>query len=153
MTSVSASHIILTPTQPEGSGLLQWESNPGPPHQESHSIRYPLSYCAPCPMAASSKVLGIFENKRGENGQNPSPISLIFILFTLYTSFMYTLVKCKVTAVLVKVAINDHGGRNMATSLKAGQNERFMDFPKNVKMAIAPPVFHQFSFCEVVTLA
>ena len=35
MTSVSASHIILTPTQPVGSRLLQRESNLGPPHQES----------------------------------------------------------------------------------------------------------------------
>ena len=32
MTSVSAGHIILTPTQPVGSGRLQRESNPGPPH-------------------------------------------------------------------------------------------------------------------------
>ena len=34
MTSVSAGHIILTPTQPGGSRLPQWESNPGPPNQE-----------------------------------------------------------------------------------------------------------------------
>ena len=34
MTSVSASHIILTPTQPVGSRQPQRESNPGPPHQE-----------------------------------------------------------------------------------------------------------------------
>ena len=36
MTSVSASHIILTPTQPVGSGRPQGESNPGPPHQLSY---------------------------------------------------------------------------------------------------------------------
>ena len=35
MTFVSAGHIILTPTQPVGSGRPQRESNPGPPHQES----------------------------------------------------------------------------------------------------------------------
>ena len=35
MTSVSAGHIILIPTQPIGSGRPQRESNPGPPHQES----------------------------------------------------------------------------------------------------------------------
>ena len=35
MTSVSAGHIILTPTQPVGSRRPQRESNPGPPHQES----------------------------------------------------------------------------------------------------------------------
>ena len=38
MTSVSAGHIILTPTQPVGSGLPQRESNPGPPHQESRAL-------------------------------------------------------------------------------------------------------------------
>ena len=35
MTSVSAGHIILTPTQPVGSGRPQRESNPGPLHQKS----------------------------------------------------------------------------------------------------------------------
>ena len=30
-------HIILTPTQPVGSGRPQRESNPGPPHQESRA--------------------------------------------------------------------------------------------------------------------
>ena len=38
MTSVSADHIILTPIQPVGCGRPQWGSNPGPPHQESHSL-------------------------------------------------------------------------------------------------------------------
>ena len=38
MTSVSAGHIILTPTQPVGSGRPQWESNPGPPHQEPRAL-------------------------------------------------------------------------------------------------------------------
>ena len=38
MTSVSASHIILTPIQPVGSGRPQWESNTGPPHQESRTL-------------------------------------------------------------------------------------------------------------------
>ena len=37
MTSVSASHIILTPTQPVERGRPQRESNPGPPHQESRA--------------------------------------------------------------------------------------------------------------------
>ena len=45
MTSVSAGHIILTPTQPVGSGRPQRESNPGLPHQESRAL--PLSYRAP----------------------------------------------------------------------------------------------------------
>ena len=38
MTSVSAGHIILTLTQPVGSGRLQRESNPAPPHQESSAL-------------------------------------------------------------------------------------------------------------------
>ena len=38
MTSVSACHIILTPTQPVGSGRPQRGSNPGPPHQESRAL-------------------------------------------------------------------------------------------------------------------
>ena len=38
MTSVSAGHITLTPTQPVGSGRPQRESNPGPPHQESRAL-------------------------------------------------------------------------------------------------------------------
>ena len=45
MTSVSAGHIILTPTQPVGSGRPQRESSPGPPHQESRAL--PQSYRAP----------------------------------------------------------------------------------------------------------
>ena len=47
MTSVSAGHIILTPTQPVGSGRPLRESNPGPPQQESRAL--PLSYRAPLP--------------------------------------------------------------------------------------------------------
>ena len=38
MTSVSAGHIIVTPTQSVGSGRAQRESNPGPPHQESRAL-------------------------------------------------------------------------------------------------------------------
>ena len=41
MTSVSAGHVILTLTQPAGSGRPLRESNPGSPHQVSraHSLR------------------------------------------------------------------------------------------------------------------
>ena len=39
MTSVSAGHIILTPTQPVGSGWPQRGSNPGTPHQESRATK------------------------------------------------------------------------------------------------------------------
>ena len=38
MTSVSAGHIILTPTQPVGGGRPQRESNPGHFHQESRAL-------------------------------------------------------------------------------------------------------------------
>ena len=38
LTSVSVGHIILTPTQPVGSGRPQRESNPGPPHHESRAL-------------------------------------------------------------------------------------------------------------------
>ena len=38
MTSVSAGHIILTPTQPVGSGRPQRKSNPESPHQESRAL-------------------------------------------------------------------------------------------------------------------
>ena len=37
MTSVSAGHIILTPTQPVGRGQPQRESNPRPSQQESRA--------------------------------------------------------------------------------------------------------------------
>ena len=38
MTSVSAGHIILTPTQPVESGRPQRESNSGPPHQKLRAL-------------------------------------------------------------------------------------------------------------------
>ena len=38
MSSISAGHIILTPTQPVGSGRPQRGSNPGPPDQESRAV-------------------------------------------------------------------------------------------------------------------
>ena len=38
ISSVSAGHIILTPTQPVGSGRPQRESNPGRPQQESRAL-------------------------------------------------------------------------------------------------------------------
>ena len=38
MTSVSAGHIILTPTQPVGTERPQRGSNPGPPHQGSRAL-------------------------------------------------------------------------------------------------------------------
>ena len=37
-TFVSTGHIILTQTQPVGSGRPQRESSPGPPNQESRAL-------------------------------------------------------------------------------------------------------------------
>ena len=45
MTSVSAGHFILTPTQPVGSGRPQLGSNPGPPHRKSRAL--PTEFTAP----------------------------------------------------------------------------------------------------------
>ena len=47
MTSVSAGHIILAPTQSVGGGRPQRESNPVPPHQESRDLPTELlrPYC------------------------------------------------------------------------------------------------------------
>ena len=56
MTSVSAGHIIQTPTQPVGSGRPQRESNPGPPHQESRAL--PQSYRAPIERAKGRQTEG-----------------------------------------------------------------------------------------------
>ena len=41
MTFVLAGHIILTPTQPVGSGRPQRGSNPGPPQPESRDLAPP----------------------------------------------------------------------------------------------------------------
>ena len=49
MTSVSAGHIILTPTHPVGSGRPQRGSNPGPPHQESRALPTELPRPPPPP--------------------------------------------------------------------------------------------------------
>ena len=54
MTSVSAGHIILTPTQPVGSGRPQRESSPGPPHQESRAL--PTEVLRPLPWQSDAKV-------------------------------------------------------------------------------------------------
>ena len=56
MTSVSASNIILTPTQPLGSGRPQQGSNPGPPHQESCALPNELQG-PPVPMHQNRNVL------------------------------------------------------------------------------------------------
>ena len=52
MTSISAGHIILTPTQPVGSGRPQRGSNPGPPDQESRALPTELPRLEIVPMDA-----------------------------------------------------------------------------------------------------
>ena len=54
MPSVSAGNIILTPTQPVGSGQPQRESNSGPPHQESRAL--PTELPPPPPFFFSQPV-------------------------------------------------------------------------------------------------
>ena len=53
MTSFSVGHIILTPSQPVGSGRPQRGSNPGPPDQESRALPTEL----PRPPAAAVVVM------------------------------------------------------------------------------------------------
>ena len=63
MTSVSAGHIILTPTQQVGSGRPLRESNPGPPQQESRAL--PLSYLPPPPPRRIYDPINLFERSDG----------------------------------------------------------------------------------------
>ena len=73
MTSVSAGHIILTPTQPVGSGRPQQESNPGPPHQESRVLPTelppppPLKRCTMCTIHACINIQFITRTLKGGN--------------------------------------------------------------------------------------
>ena len=64
MTSVSASHIILTPTQPVGCGWPQRESNTGPPLQESRAIPTELLR----PPRKRSKMVGRENERERESG-------------------------------------------------------------------------------------
>ena len=50
LLSVSAGHIILTPTQPVESGWSQRQFNPRPPHQESRTLPTKL----PRPLASGN---------------------------------------------------------------------------------------------------
>ena len=59
MTSVSAGHIILTPTQPVGSGWPQRESNPGPPHQELRTLPTELPRPLLCKQVAQKYIMCI----------------------------------------------------------------------------------------------
>ena len=63
MTSVSADHIILTPTQPVGSARPQRESNPRPTHQESRAL--PTELLRP-PIHMKRRTILIFRMWRRE---------------------------------------------------------------------------------------
>ena len=56
ITSVSAGHIILTPTQPVGSGQPQRGSNPGPTHQELRALPTELPSPPPPPRRTTELV-------------------------------------------------------------------------------------------------
>ena len=58
MTSVSAGHILLTPTQPVGGGRPQRESNPEPPHQESRALPTELPPPPPPPPRKIARYQG-----------------------------------------------------------------------------------------------
>ena len=60
---------------------------------------------------------------------NSSPIPPMFILQTLYTNFMYALVKCTVSATFTKASIN-RLEKNVTISCKIGLSERFDGFPQ-----------------------
>ena len=61
MTSVSAGHIILTPTQPVWSARPQRESNPGPPQQEWRAL--PTELLRP-PLACRKVCVYVRERER-----------------------------------------------------------------------------------------
>ena len=67
MISVSAGHIILTPTQPVGSGRPQRGSNPVPPHQESRAL--PTELPRPPFKRALNEIKIIYDYTR-ETGAN-----------------------------------------------------------------------------------
>ena len=73
MTSVSAGHIILTPTQPVGSGRPQRELNPGPSHQESRTL--PTELPRPPSLIHKDKHNRAQSGKKcdGERKKNPKP--------------------------------------------------------------------------------
>ena len=70
MTSVTAGHIILTPTQPVGSGRPQRDSNPGPHDQESCALPTELQRPPPPPpppcMRAKSNETRMFVSLNGD---------------------------------------------------------------------------------------
>ena len=79
--------------------------------------------------------------EKKKSGHYIIPIQSIFIVYTLYTRSMYALVKCQVTAVLLRATLSG-SGRNMASSLRAGQSARFEGFLKKVKMIITQKLSH-----------
>ena len=83
MTSVSAGHIILTPTQPVGSGRPQRESNPGPPHQESRVL--PTELPPPPPPPPPQKKKKKTKTKKNKNKKKQQcKLRKVLYLFTFF---------------------------------------------------------------------
>ena len=71
MTSVSAGYIILTPTQPVGSGRPQRGSNPGPPDEESRALPTEL----PRPPTVAEGIL--YDCLQDQASDHPDAVRLI----------------------------------------------------------------------------
>ena len=90
MTSVSAGHIILTPSQPVGSGRPQREANPGPPHQESSALSTELPPPFPththfCENTVPGQVF-VLDFESGMIGHGRSTFSAGFLTVELVTT-------------------------------------------------------------------
>ena len=89
MTSVSSGHIILTPTQPVGSGRTQRVSNPRPRHQESRALPTEL------PPPPLEDVADTADNGRDDKdkinnndggGDQGDELILVILNFTVYSN-------------------------------------------------------------------
>ena len=90
MTSVSAGHnIILTPTQPVGSGRPQRESNPGPPHQESRALPTELPRPQKKKKKKKKKLVVVVEDEKNEltDREEQMPGRILEKWGTFYTLF------------------------------------------------------------------
>ena len=83
MTFVSAGHIILTPTQPVGSGRPQRGSSPGPPHQEPCALPTELS----TDITGRSKIIHTMapDNKVSRHRHFKDNVIFISLNYILYT--------------------------------------------------------------------
>ena len=94
MTSVSAGHIKLTPTQPAGSGRPQRESNPGPPHQESRAL--------PTEPPRPPNVTG------RDHSQNASILLIFFVVVVVIETMKFSCGRNKDLVIVKILAIVSH---------------------------------------------